>query len=348
MALVLCFRHLRMEGKVIDKSILLGWILLAEKLGVHTSSMVAELDIQDDDSHVPFSKFVLFANWALEKSGNKNIGLLLGEQSNIAALGIVGQVVKSSSTIEQGLEQAVRFFNLISNVLSLRLETKENSVSLIFDIDSNVYEKCEKVSQQLLLTSMLFASKEIYFLTLQTHQPLAMSLAFKYPESAEIESYFKCKLANDTNQTALHFDKHLLNLPIVYSDYELMLTLEKLACQRLMNQNEHLKVFSDVVRSVIQALINPYLPDLQTVAKHLNMSERSLQRKLKSENTSFTQLIIDIKKDLAGGLLEKGISIKETSYILGYSEPSAFIKAFQKWYEKTPNSYKLAKSLTIN
>jgi AraC-like DNA-binding protein len=282
----------------------------------------------------------MFAGWAIEKSENQNLGLLIGEQSNIAALGIVGQVIKSSNSVQQGLEQAIRFFNLFSNVLSLTMEIKGGTLSLVFDLDGEVFAQYPEACKQLVLSSMLFSVKEVYFLTLQNHNPSSISLAFTPENKDEIKNHFNSEVIFNSHQFALHFDQKIISLPIVYSDYELMITLEKLACKRLTEQNNAFNDFSDIVRSVIYTLIDPYLPNLLKVAKQLNMSERSLQRKLKQENTSFTRIITDIKKDLAENFLSKDISVKETSYLLGYSEPSAFIKAFQSWYGKTPQKFK--------
>lgn len=334
-----------MEEKIIDKTILLGWIQLSQKLGIDSEMIVSELNIQNDETHVLFSDFALFVDWLVEKTGNTNLGLLLGQQSNIAALGIVGQVIKSSNNVRKGLEQAIRFFNLFSNVLTLRMEEHESSVSLVFDIDSTVFKQYERACQQLLLTSMMFSYNEIYFLTLKEFKPNYINLSFS-PSKEIIERSFKCDLELNVSENILQFDKSIIEQPIIYADYELMLVLEKLACKRLVAQNGNLNTFPDIVKAVVFSLIDPSFPDLKTVATHLNMSERSLQRKLSSDKTSYTELVTNIKKDLAEDFLKKDLSVKETSYLLGYSEPSAFIKAFQSWFNITPQSFKL--SITEN
>ena len=329
-----------MEKKIIDKSILLSWIHLAKKMRIDTSSIQHKLQISDKETHLPFSQFAFFVKWLTEKSKNNNLGLLVGEHSNLAALGIVGQIIQSSKTIHEGLEQAIRFFNLFSNVISLKLKIDDNAALLTFDIDDTSYQKFPEACQQLLITSMFFAFKEAQFLTLKKHFPITFSLAFSPKNQKEIEKHFNCKFTQSETKNTLLFEKKILDEKIVYADHELMLILEKLACKRLTEQNKHLKKTSHMVKSVVYALIDPHFPNLKTISNHLNTSERTLQRKLEKENTSYTQLITEIKKELAQDYLNKNLSIKETSYLLGYSESSAFINAFSNWYGLSPQNFK--------
>ena len=78
------------------------------------------------------------------------------------------------------------------------------------------------------------------------------------------------------------------------------------------------------------------------MAANLNLSPRSLQRKLGQEGTSYSAITEEIKKDLAISYLEKDLSIKEVSYLMGYSEPSTFVTAFKKWFGKTPLGFRAA------
>jgi AraC-like DNA-binding protein len=329
-----------MKEKIIDKSILLSWIQLSKRLGINSDKIVSRLHLETNETYVPFDDFALLVEWLVKQTKNSNLGLLLGKQSNIAALGVVGQVIKSSNTIGEGLEKARQFFNLFSNVLSLKIDYNGNIAKLIFEIDASVYKQYGVACQQLILTSMMFSLNEIYYLTLQEFKPLSLNLSFDPINKEEVEHFFQCQWEANTCGNILCFDRKILQQPIVYSDYELMLVLEKLACERLKKQNEALNSLSNIVQALIYTLMDPYLPTLKTISAHLNMSERSLQRKLNAEKTSYTLLVTDIKKKLAQDFLAKKLSVKETSYMLGYSEPSAFIKAFQGWFGQTPQKFK--------
>jgi len=78
-------------------------------------------------------------------------------------------------------------------------------------------------------------------------------------------------------------------------------------------------------------------PSVETVAMALNMTSRTLQRKLKDANTSHKILLEDMRKKLAKHYLEnKNLGVSEVAYLLGYSEPSVFHRAFKRWFDRTP------------
>ena len=126
---------------------------------------------------------------------------------------------------------------------------------------------------------------------------------------------------------------------IIYSDFELLVALEKLACKRYTIQIQKTELFSDIIKSIIYTLIDPSFPSLTDISRQVNMSERSVQRKLKEEGYSYSTLLTEIKKSMAIECLDKKMSVKETSYLLGYSESSAFVNAFKKWFGISPLKY---------
>ena len=77
----------------------------------------------------------------------------------------------------------------------------------------------------------------------------------------------------------------------------------------------------------------------------LGLTSRSLQRRLKDEGTAFQTLREDVRRELAQRYLSDGLSIAEISFLLGFSEPSAFFRAFKRWTGKTPLESRLARSV---
>jgi AraC-like DNA-binding protein len=73
------------------------------------------------------------------------------------------------------------------------------------------------------------------------------------------------------------------------------------------------------------------------IAKRLGLTSRSLQRRLKDEGTSFNAVREDVRRQLSRRYLDEGLSIAEISFLLGFSEPSAFFRAFKRWNGVTPH-----------
>jgi AraC-like DNA-binding protein len=84
------------------------------------------------------------------------------------------------------------------------------------------------------------------------------------------------------------------------------------------------------------------------MGRNLIVCARTFQRKLSEENTTFGNIIDGIRKELCQKyLLKENRPIQHVSYLLGYSEPSAFIRAFRKWYGVSPNKYKKSSTPSV-
>jgi len=80
---------------------------------------------------------------------------------------------------------------------------------------------------------------------------------------------------------------------------------------------------------------------IDSIARHIAMSARTLQRKLAEEGTSFQKLLDDARREAAGTYLrESALAIGEIAYLLGYSEPAPFHRAFKRWYATTPEAFR--------
>lgn len=87
------------------------------------------------------------------------------------------------------------------------------------------------------------------------------------------------------------------------------------------------------------------VPSLAEVASELAMSERSIQRSLTEEQTSYRQLVGDVRKHLAVEHVSRpGTSTTDVTFLLGFSEPSAFTRAFRRWTGTAPTAFRAARA----
>ena len=95
------------------------------------------------------------------------------------------------------------------------------------------------------------------------------------------------------------------------------------------------------VKLSIINLVRPEFPTIDHIAANLNMSVRTLQRRLSEEGASYKSVIDDLRKHFAIQYLKRDdLSIKEIAYLLDYTEPSSFIRSFKRWHEMSPTAYR--------
>src|SRR5690606_37349981 len=155
----------------------------------------------------------------------------------------------------------------------------------------------------------------------------------------EYQRIFNCPVVGNRKQMSIVLSNQFLALPIITSNYSLQKTL-------LQQINELLK--SSPVKGAFQNKIYHYLmansygniQSLASVAANFNMSSRSLQRRLKLEGVTYLEIVEEVRKNLALHYLKtENYQIKDIAYTLGYTESSAFLKAFKRWTGKTPSLY---------
>ena len=85
------------------------------------------------------------------------------------------------------------------------------------------------------------------------------------------------------------------------------------------------------------------VPSLDAVAKALGVSARTLQRQLRDERTSFAAVLAQLRQELAPSLLRDGrLAVSEVAFLLGYEDPSAFRRAFRRWFGRSPRAFRSA------
>ncbi|MFD8980464.1 AraC family transcriptional regulator ligand-binding domain-containing protein [Streptomyces sp. NPDC059564] len=176
--------------------------------------------------------------------------------------------------------------------------------------------------------------------------PLAQA-AFAYPpppHAAEYATLFACPVRFGAGLTVAAFDAHWLTAPLVRDEAALDAMLRRAPFDLLSRPEYGTTVAEQVRRSLTQRLRDsPRLPELGEVAARLAVSPATLRRRLRQEGTSFQQLKDHVRRDAAiAGLAESGEPIAELAARLGFSEDTAFHRAFRRWTGTTPGAYRIA------
>ena len=163
------------------------------------------------------------------------------------------------------------------------------------------------------------------------------------PPYADYPAIFGVVPKFDALAAAFTFDSGYLNAPVVRDEDELTEFLRNLPDALLFRQDYH-PTASSRVRRMVERRHAPELLTVEEIAKPLNVSAQHLRRLLRDEGTTFRQIKEDVMRDTAIAALASGReSTEELSDRLGFSEPSAFRRAFRRWTGSPPGAYRLAR-----
>ncbi|ASZ15123.1 AraC family transcriptional regulator [Chitinophaga pendula] len=272
-------------------------------------------------------------------TGDACFGLHFGESLQVAALGVVGQIIQTSATVGDALTQAAGMTHLITDQFGLEVTHNNTSFTVRFIPHTTHVAARDPAFRQIMDFYMVFALHELDGLTLKKIRPLHVS--YPHLPAAHQQEYnrlLRCDSIRQDNQYTIVMEKSCWSVPIITANYELQAVLLKKVSDMMDAGNGDLKTR---IRNFL--LANAYLgiPTLEAIAANLNTSARSLQRKLKEEGSSYQEIVDAVRRSLTLHYLQSGdYPLKEISYMLGYNERSAFNRAFKRWTGATPLDYK--------
>ncbi|MBJ7311853.1 AraC family transcriptional regulator ligand-binding domain-containing protein [Rugamonas sp. CCM 8940] len=254
--------------------------------------------------------------WELlvEKSGDPLLGLKISTPHRLGWLGVMGQIMLDSPTVQSTIERCHGHTRV-----GMLLPGRQRVVP---------QQRYDFVWCVLLRTLRCAAGRD-------DATPVVVEYAFPQPANAQVYSEtFGCPVKFNMPHNVMEF-----------SDTELVMALPN---QPLENGDGRRALaslaraappcFTTKVQSMLASLLPKGPPHRDEVAANLMMSERTLQRRLAEEGTSFTSLVDDTRRELARQALRSGeLSLKMLSFQLGFSEPSAFYRACKRWFGMAPS-----------
>lgn len=184
------------------------------------------------------------------------------------------------------------------------------------------------IGSSLLLRRYIPSDKSIYKFVQFTHKVEDISLH---------ESFFQLPICHEKERTGVVIKKEWLSTKI----YEKPDLVKQIFRDNNL-QNEVLKTggFVPYIRKLVTLLFTYRVPDVDFCCSIINVSKRTLQRRLKEEGTSFRDILDEARKSQATHYLSIGLySIDEIAFILGYANIQAFYTSFQRWHDMTPRQY---------
>jgi AraC-like DNA-binding protein len=275
---------------------------------------------------------------AARQTGNGNFGLWFGNGFKPRDLGLLGYAAICSPTLGSALENFVQLFAHHQQSTLMRLvEVEKGLVKLEYQIrvpDILARRQDAELSLGMFL-NIIRESCGPSWAPLEVHFEHPKPEAWKDHECAfDAPVYF----AQATN--ALVFRKELFSRPMSAPDLKL-LSIARMCLQSVGVQSVTRQSLTDRVKTEVRARLAEGYPALEDVAAALKASPAAIQRELHRSNMNYKDLVEEVRKGLALVYLgQRELPLSEIAFLLGYSELSAFSRAFSRWTGTSPRNYR--------
>ena len=253
--------------------------------------------------------------------------------------GALGLAWKSAPTVRGSIERVERYCRLWTDNLTYEIEDHDDSVDFI------VHRSGERrLGMRLSNEATLASATSLIRQTSSRHfSPLTVSLKHVAPKSIAVhERYFGCPVRYGCDRDALSISHEALARPNHLADDGISSFLLSHLDAELGTLGTETPIESLVEREVSRSL-SEGIPRMRDVARRLAMSERTLHRRLSERGESFKSLVDATRRHVAENLLrDSHYSATEVAFLTGFSEQSAFNRAFKRWTGRTPTAYRTA------
>ena len=330
---------------MISVAAMTGWLETVSAAGKNPDSILSGLGLDralldNPEAFLPSSLFARLLEEAARQTGDDVFGLHFGERFNPKNIGPLTYVVINSPTILAGIENASRYLKVHNQAASTSMEEDGERVYLRYriiapGIDSprqhNEYSMAVMLNTARLVAGSDWTPREVHF---AHHAPMQV---------AEHRRIFGAPVLFDCPTNALVVEREFIDRQVPAADPRLYRILQRYMEHVLAEMPREDKLLAAVRKSIAEAMREGE-PTLKRVAKKLALSQRTLERRLKERGQGFKKLMQDTRRRFAINYLrERDDTVTQIAFLLGYSEVSAFNRAFKRWTAATPLKYRQTK-----
>lgn len=298
---------------------------------------INEQQLAEPDGLVELPVVIHAGRAAYLASNDPALGLHLGERAQLHMLGMLGSLFVQCATLRTVVRELQRYLPLLASRGTLTLLEEGQSARMVLLMPLHASSEQRFIVEYTFAFMVRVARQFVGELS----APREVRLPFARPlHGAEYERIFRCPVQFDAERAELVFDANLLERRQAFADERLGALLKSRADMLLANSLHSLPMHQrvhDLLREDFALLDS----GAEQLARRLGMSVRTMRRRLSAEGKPLLILAEEARRALAEQLLgETDTPVKQISERLGYSEPSAFHRAFKRWTSETPVSFR--------
>ena len=273
----------------------------------------------------------------LEIKLDPGFSVRVGQQMVIEDYGVLGLSWRTCARVGEIFERSERYFKLLSNTFDWQIKN-EGDISHVV-LNREAHQRGMELSTEASLSATVvvlqaMSEKELY--------PVRVS--FKHKQAKDLTSHkaaFNCPILFEQPQYSISYKTADLNLRTAKADT----SINSYLLQQVDEKSKGIKIprnkFVRDVEALIKGALPTGIPSIHYISDLLAMSNRTLTRRLAEAGVSYRDLIKKTQEKIAKEMLGKStVSIGEIAFLTGFSEQSAFNRAFKKWTNLTPSEFR--------
>lgn len=309
--------------------------LMREEPGIPAQAL-DQLAAIDADARIPIATAHALLRSAVALTGDEAIGLRAAADVSLKDMGVLGYAIASAANVGEALQIGGRHVRLVNDALDVALIRRGGKAMVHFD--------CRVALPRAAADYLICAMLRTWTQASPRFSRPETRIYFLHPAPAQLEPYARAFPAQHVQFSAPYLGFVLpdvwLSEPLARADAGLHAVLRKSA-ELLLAELPRVESVTERVRALLIAELASGPPGISNIAKQLGMSERTLERRLDTEGTTFSELLDTLRRSLATRhLREHGTATADIALLTGFAQTSAFYRAFRRWTGTTPNEYR--------
>ncbi len=293
--------------------------------------------LETEDTLLSFDQSVAIIHNALRLTQDNSLGLEIGRRESLSDWGMMGYAIASCRSGRDMLRIARSFYQTTTNLTHSQIQV--NHTRLIAQCEP--YHSVHPNLYRFLVEEHLACNHKMISDFHGNHfAPIEVHFSYPAPTYAHrYEAVFGCPVMFDTRYNQTIYPRDVLEIVNPASNPITQKMAIKL-CEQLQQQQEQHRGIINKVRLIVMSQPTSF-PSVGEIAQQLSVSERSLRRQLKEHGSSYQKILDDVRSEVAIRYLKDSqLPLEDIAHLLGFSESSSFYRAFKKWTDKAPSSYR--------
>jgi AraC-like DNA-binding protein len=318
-----------------------GLLEVAQTRGASRAALIERagikpVDLSDQDNRIPFKNYVTLMRAAKELCDDPALGLHFGESNDLARVSVVGLLGYASQTLLEAMTQMNRYGRLVIEFDGgpdrFRLARERGG---LWVVDNRAHPNDFPELTESTFARMVCAMRRV------GHKSMVKQIHVTHAEPgyrADYDRIFQTPVVFGSDWNAMQIEEKDLMAPVqLHPQYVFGIFCAH--ADALLGELQSSMFARGRVESALMPILHTGTAGLNVVARKLGLSRQTLHRSLKVEGTTYRKVLDDLRHRMALDYLgAKKVSVNETAYLVGFSDPAAFSRAFKRWTGSSPRA----------